>query len=256
MSETQQLPESQVLKMPLKKTRGRPRKALKTGPLDPASENSSIDLTRVPKASHPVGRPGLTRKEAALERLKVTPSKLAAVPNITAILKEIPHGRVEAFKAMQFSESPLIRKFLDRYYRIPMRDRMAVPIEAVAIAAKVDVRHLWGEIMLAMREISVNAVKTVAVAGHVKSMQTRVECAQTPEGYRDRDALDIMLGALPSRQGPTFINKFFAAKAGGDDDEKPEKEEVVDDLDYLFPEASAIQERVQNVRQKLLDSGK
>jgi hypothetical protein len=175
-----------------------------------------------------------------------------AAPKISPILREIQGGKSKALKAMRFSETECIRKFLAKYDSIVPRDREKLSIEAIALAAKLDIRHLWGEIMLAMREHSVNSVKVIAVANHPEVIKRRVEFAQLPGGFRDRDALDTMLGALPSNKGTTFINKFFASGSREDEPDKPEAPELVDDLNYLFPDASAMQERSQSSRQKLL----
>jgi hypothetical protein len=79
--------------------------------------------------------------------------------------------------------------------------------------------------------------------------------AKTPGGYRDRDKLDEMLGAIKPGQGSTFIGKYFAASTKEmPEDDEPEK--IVDDLEYMFPDSSIMQERVQPMRQKVLEAGK
>ena len=161
---------------------------------------------------------------------------------------------LEAIRSMRFASSPLIVSFLHKYDRIPDEDRDRVPLEAIALAAKIDVRHFWGELMLAIRERSVSAVKAITIASHPAVMKKRIEFAMTPGGTRDRDALDTMLGALPSPKGPTFINKVFTTKDA--DETKQEVEEFVDDLDFMFPNAEVMQEKVTPMRQRLLDEGK
>jgi hypothetical protein len=156
---------------------------------------------------------------------------------------------------MRFSEAPLIREFIAAYDSIPERDRDSLPLEVIAAAVKMDVRHLWGEIMLAVREQSVNSVKILAVTSHPDIIKSRIRFAKKEGGVRDRDALDTMLGALPSNKGTTFINKFFASGAR-DADEKPdapEPQELVDDLDFIFPDCSELQNDLQPMRQKLLE---
>lgn len=105
-----------------------------------------------------------------------------------------------------------------------------------------------------MREHSVSKVKVLAVANHPEVMRRRIEYAQLPNGYRDRDALDIMLGALPTPKNTTnFINKVFTngAKDESEEDEKPT--EVIENVeDFAFPDVSVMQERAQPMRQKLL----
>lgn len=203
-----------------------------------------------------MGKAGLTRNQAALDRLKVTPEQLAQVSDITSVLKQIPKGKTLAFAAMRFSSSPAIKNFLARYDAVPEGDRTHLPMEAIAIAAEIDPTYLLGEIMLAMREHSVTQYKLHAIAGHPEIIKSRLKFAKREGGFRDRDAVDQIMGALPSKQqGTTFINKFFAGKADepGDED-KPQTFE--DDLDVIFPDVSLMQERVQPMRQKVLETRK
>lgn len=197
------------------------------------------------------------RTRGPLARLGITVTEYVAAPKISPILREIQGGKSKALKAMRFSTSELIQKFLSKYDSIPAYDREKLSIEAIALSAGVNIPHLWGEIMLAMREHSVNSVKIIAVANHPEVVKKTIEFAQLPGGYRDREHVHTMLGALPSNKGTTFINKFFAGGSQKEDEEaNTPPPELVDDLEYIFPDASAIQERVQPMRQKLLDPGK
>ena len=135
-------------------------------------------------------------RNSPLTRIGVSLAEYQAAPKISPILREIRGGKSKALRAMRFSASPLIKSFLEKYDSIPPRDRERLSIEAIALAAKIEIPHLWGEIMLAMREHSVSAVKVIAVAAHADVMKKRVEFAQLPGGYRDRDKLDEMLGAI------------------------------------------------------------
>ncbi len=209
---------------------------------------------------HPVGRPGQNRKQAALSRIKVKPSQLQGVAPISEMLKEIPNGIKVALKAMRFSQSPMVRKFLYRWDRIPEKDRVGLPLEAVSIAAKVDPTHLLGEIMLAMREYSVSAVKLIGIAQHPEVMQKSIDSALTNEGVRDREMVHTMLGALAPKGGATFIDKFFAGRQvdpeKGDTPAPVAQAEMVDDLEFLFPGANSMQEKIQPIRNRLLGAGK
>ncbi len=153
---------------------------------------------------------------------------------------------------MRFSESDLIVRFLEKYDSVPRSDREKLSIEAIALAAKINIPHLWGEIMLAMREHSVNSVKVIAVAAHPEVMKSRVLYAQTPGGYRDRDRIDEMLGAIKPAGGNTFINRFFNVGQNEDSGEKESQEDLVEDVDFAFPDVSVMQEKVQPMRQKML----
>lgn len=227
---------------------------------DSANETSSLQPAT--KKAEPYHKEVPPRKDAALVRLGVTPEQLRDTPQISEMLREVRNGRSIAIRAMRFSQQQILTDFLVKYDSIPERDREQIPLEAIAISIGQDVRHLWGEIMLAIRESSVNAVKIIAVAAHPDVLKKRVEFAKTPGGYRDRDALDIMLGALPSPKGPTFIGKaFFGSTTPEPDDpdgaETPvqaaPQEELVSDEDFVFPDCEVMQEKVQPMR-KLLEA--
>jgi hypothetical protein len=194
-----------------------------------------------------------------LERLKVSPEQVAQAPDITAVLKDIPKGRLIAFQAMRFSDNPVIRQFLKTYDRIAESDKNYLPIEAIAIAADVEPAYLLGEILLAMREFSANSVKAIGIARHPEVMTRTIESAlEGRDGARDREMVHSMLGALPQKGGSIFIGKFFGGKsnepAEPGDTAPPERFE--DDLDVIFPDVSIMQEKVQPMRQKLLETRK
>lgn len=195
-------------------------------------------------------------RNSPLSRIGVSLSEYQAAPKISPILREIQGGKSKALRAMRFSSQPLIRTFLEKYDSIPPRDRGKLSIEAIALAAKIEIPHLWGEIMLAMREHSVSAVKVIAVAAHPDIMKARVEFAQLPGGYRDRDKLDEILGAVKPANGNTFIGRAFFGGQQPESDTDKDEPEASDDLEYMFPDASAIQERHSPIKQKALPGGK
>lgn len=213
----------------------------------------SRSLARVPKLPSPQ-----KRKTDALKRLHVTLEQLRSAPDITSILKETRGGITLAIKALRFSQNNAVKDFLKKYDSISARDRESLSIEAVAISVGVDIRMLLGEIMIAVREHSVSRVKMIAIASHPDVIKSRVRFAKEVGGYRDRDALDTMLGALPKPNAATFIDKVFFGKPETESKEADEDDddESVTDEDYIFPDASEIQERIQPMRQRLLEGEK
>jgi hypothetical protein len=214
---------------------------------DSENSKSSTNLSKVPSGKL------RRRQNEALKRLGVTRDELKAAPSINAILKETRGGKAVALEAMRFASSSAIATFLEKYDSIPTQDRARLPFEAIAIAAKVDLIQLLGEIIIAARNHSANIYKFIAVSNHPSVIKSRVEFAKLPGGYRDRDAIDTMMGALPSPKGPTFIGKVVVGK---DEEEEPGAGRFEDDLDAVFPDASLMQDRVHPMRQKLLESRK
>jgi hypothetical protein len=218
--------------------------------LESENKPSSTDLSKVPK--HPSPSLALRRKDYLLKREKVSKEALAAAPRISDILKEVRGGISLAIKSLRFSEEQTSIAFLEKWDSFGTRDQQALGIEGVALAAGLNIKHLWGEMMLAIRERSVNSVKIIAVAAHPTITKKRVEFAKTVGGFRDRDKLDEILGAIKPASGSTFIGKAFFGGARTEDEEQ--EPESVDDVNVVFPESTLMQERVQPLRQKVLEA--
>lgn len=165
---------------------------------------------------------------------------------------------------MRMSDGTISRQFLAKWDAVPERDRESLTIEVIAVAAGVDPRALLGEILLAAREYSVVKFKLRALEAHPDILERRIEFAKLPGGYRDRDAVDTILGALP-RSKTTFIDKFYAGSETAetdlpesDSEEAPAKaitqaEEMVEDENFIFPDSELMQEKIQPIRQKMLE---
>lgn len=158
--------------------------------------------------------------------------------------------------AMRFSSGDeTISTFLKKYDSLPIGDRERLPWEAIAIAAKLDLRQLAGAMMFALNEASVSTVKIIALSSHPKVMQKTIDYAMLPGGDRDRTIVHRALGFLPDPKGPTFIGKAVFGPSG----ERQEQEnrgttfDGEDDLDDLFPPATAMQEKLIPIRQLLLN---
>lgn len=162
----------------------------------------------------------------------------------------------QVLTAMRFFPDAVISTFLDKYDAVPVGDREHLPIEAIALAANVDIPHLLGSIMVALQQQAVNATKIIAMTSHPKITQARVDYGLLPFGERDRNALDVAVGFLPSPKGPTFIGKaiFGSGKNRGDDDDDDGGDGGGDgpDLDKLFPPANAMQQKLTPIRQRAL----
>lgn len=209
---------------------------------DPESLKSSV----VPKERD--------RQKEVLRRLKVTEEDLAKSPEITSFIKQLKGGKESALQAMRFSSEPNVVAFLNKHDSISAYDLERIPWEAIAISAQINIASLLGEVMLAIREYSARTVMTLAIDNHPDVMRKRIEFAQLPGGTKDRDALDTMLGALPQKQAPIFINRFFGGSlAESIKNQEPSPGKVGDDVDYIFPDCELMQEKLTPIRQKLLE---
>lgn len=168
------------------------------------------------------------------------------------------------FSAMRLADDEAITTFLSKYNSIPEGDRERLPMEAIALAANVDMNHLLGSIMIALQAQAVNTVKIIAMTSHPQITRARVKYGLMASGEKDRTALDTAMGFLPSPKGNTFINKamIFGSgrsvmdqQGGGDDDGEATVNNDNVDLERLFPPANLMQEKLIPVRQKMLPEG-
>jgi len=95
--------------------------------------------------------------------------------------------------AMYLSQDPVVQCFLAKRDSLGPWARENVCWEAIALAAGVDLEHLLGATILALREFG----KTIAITRYPEVLARRIEYAKLPGGWRDRDAIDKLLGLLP-----------------------------------------------------------
>jgi hypothetical protein len=205
------------------------------------------------------------RAELALKKLKVKPEILATAPQITPLLKtSVKGGLKAALDAMRFAtDDHEINAFLRVYDKIPVGARTKVPWEAIAIAAKVNPKHLLGAIQLAVQTHCWNRSRFIAISNHPDVMDKRVEYAKMAGGERDRTQLDISLGFLQSPKGPTFVGKQVAVYNAGGASSKDDEGNIIeagnkisnddDGFDSLFPSPNEIQDKLVPIRQRLLE---
>ena len=236
--------------------------------LEKEVDNGSLTTpkkSRKPKSLMPV--PKLQALESrtlqALKRLKVKSETLLAAPQITPLLKtSVKGGLKTALDAMRFAtDDQDISSFLKIYDKVPVGDRDRLPWEAIAIAAKVNPKHLLGAIQLAIQTHCWNRSRFIAISNHPDVTEKRVKYAKMAGGEKDRTALDIALGVLQSPKGPTFIGKQVAVFGGGGQKKDESGEDIVDaevstsdGFDDLFPSPNEIQERLVPIRQRLLEA--
>jgi hypothetical protein len=197
------------------------------------------------------------RQAEALRRMDIDGAALAKMPPISEILTEANISKSDVIKAMRFSDDDLIDKFFYAYDALPMKDRDSVPLEALILKAGVNPTHFLGSMQLAIRENAMNRTKMIAMANHPKVMEKTIEYAQLAGGYRDREHLYTMTGALPTPKGISIFQKFTNTSPTSDGAKETvvEAEIVETDANYIFPDSSRMQDKLTPIRQKQLGSG-
>lgn len=155
---------------------------------------------------------------ATIQKLGINKKDLATAPRIGEILDYAKGGSDEAIRAIRFSDNETCRAFLKVYDKASITDRRILPIEAFALLAEVDIPELLGQMILALGQHSANIIKVMLPSHHPDTVKARIEYAKTPEGYRDRDAIDKAMRLLPTPKGMTFIFGDNTVRAESDDD--------------------------------------
>lgn len=235
-------------------------------PLENENE-SSLNAKGKDKLPVPKLTDSVDRKAQALARLGVDPEELAKAPQISNLLKKAKGKLKAVMAAMRFvGDDEVVADFLSKYDSVPVGDRPYLSWEAIGLAAGVDLRHLLGSAALAITTYCGNESRLIAVTNHPSITKARVKFGKELVGAeRDRTALDMMVGALPSPKGPTFIGKAIFGSANGSDKDKDYDDKPVQatttvfdadsDLDQLFPPCNAMQEKLVPIRQKMLTEG-
>ena len=170
-------------------------------------------------------------------------------------------GGIEAaITAMRYSCDPDVEAWLDKWDNARAWDQDKIPMQGWALAAGLDVNRFLGAVVLAIRDYSVTQVKMIAISSHPDVMRARVENAKRPEGVKDREAIDLMLGALPTPKGATFITKQYISGIGGNgkntlpemveggEEEASGADTLIDadkiDVDLIFPTLGETQKRM------------
>jgi hypothetical protein len=222
-------------------TKGQAQNPSKNGSV---SENRSLSKRREPRFK------GAARKAGALRQLGVSEEQLAAQPEISSMLKPCAGGIKAALAALRFSSHPVAKAFLEKYDACSPSVRHFAPLEAIAIAAGIDLAHLLGAFFLALRKHSAMAVALIAISNHPDIVKAQVLYALKPGGWRDREMLNLALGFLPSEQSPTG----FFGKPGnnGDASAGPNADEAEANVNDIFPDPVETQKRLAPIRQKQL----
>lgn len=230
-----------------KKTSVKPEKKLSKNGLPSVTESDTSLIKRRNKRWD-----AEDRKTLALRRMEIDEAQLSKMPPISEILAEAQLSKSDVIKAMRFSEDELIDKFFYTYDALPLKDRDSVPLEALILKAGVNPTHFLGSMQLAIRENSMNRTKLIAMANHPEVMQKTVEFSKLAGGYRDREHLYTMTGALPTPKGISIFQKFTNTSPISDGAKEPvvEAEILESDINHVFPDSSRMQEKLSPIRQK------
>ena len=208
--------------------------------LSAASKNA---MTKVPKAE-------IARKDAALDRLEVSPEQVRQCPPLSATFGQ-PGIVDQAIDALRFSDDPVATSFLAVYDAIPVGDRdqllnSSLLLEAVAIKSGVNCNELLGAMIFSFRTAQAQKSGIMAMAEHPSVLRSTIWNSYLPAGVQDRKMLHEAVGFLPTPKGMSLnLNLSQAAE---------KKEESSPDVNDVFPMITDKQPGWQERRTRLLEA--
>jgi hypothetical protein len=144
------------------------------------------------------------RKASTLSKLGVSPEQIASAPQITQPLKGVKGGLKAALRAMRFSQDPVVQSFLAKRDSLGVWERENASWEAIGLAAGVDLMHLLGAALLALRKLNLLTGDMIAMSHHPNVVKKRIEFAKLPGGWRDRAVLHKLFLSIAGSDASNF----------------------------------------------------
>ena len=159
-------------------------------------------------------------KSRAYSVLGVEPNRVLSAPRIQPLIRDLVKppsyelGWRQALEALRASEIEEARQFLNRYDdpTLPLYCRKFLPIEAFAIASGMSPLILWETIVRALTRLNTYRGIALAAIAHPEIVETSIEQAKDPKGFRDREWQLKHAGFLPLPKG-NVINVQATANA-------------------------------------------
>lgn len=143
-------------------------------------------------STHEIRFTSAARKANALRKLGVSENQIANAPQITPLLKDKRRSLKPVLMAMYLSQDSVVQCFLAKRASLDVWSRENTPWEAIGLAAGIDLEHLLGAAILAVREYG----KFIATDYYPEVIKKRIEFAMLPGGWRDRDFLHRFIEEL------------------------------------------------------------
>jgi hypothetical protein len=168
-----------------------------------------------------------------LIRYKVKFRDYEICPKISDIIRECIGGRIQAYETLKFSSHPSAKTLLEFSQKINVASLMAIPIEAVILAAGVEVHVIAGALVMAARDESKMKAALITMREHPEVVKMTAEVARmkTPHASKDREMMHKAVGWLPSPKGSSVnVNVFDKSRDvdGEDEDDAVSIEGVFD----------------------------
>jgi hypothetical protein len=152
-----------------------------------------------------------TIRREAWKEIGVTEYDVSCVASITYLIRLLPQGWTDALAAIRASGSPISKKFLQFWdspkpgevgaHRFTQRHRDSLPVEAFCVAAGITPMLLWEDIVVSLTRLNAQQGAILATLNHPAIVQTSIDQALTPEGFKDRELQLKHAGFVPMPKG-------------------------------------------------------
>lgn len=191
-----------------------------------------------------------------LQRHKVGLREYELCPKISDIIHECIGGRYRALETLKFSSNPSARQLLEFSQKLPLNMMTEIPIEAICLAAKVEVATIAGALVMATRDVARMKSALITMREHPDVVQATADVAKTRDTYaaKDREMFHKAVGWLPTPKGSSVNVNVFDPHKGTDDED--DSADGVPSLEAVFDSDPKEIEAFGDRRRALLESGK
>lgn len=201
-----------------------------------------------------------------LARYKVGIREFELTPKINDIVHECIGGRFRAIETLKFSSNPSARALLEFCSKFSPDKINSLPIEALCLAAKVEVATIAGALIMASRDVwkmksALNTMRLHPQIVEETAFNATRQVLKNSEGVvtgiiagseKAQEMFHKAVGWLPTPKGSSVnVNVFDPHKSAEDDDDSE-----APSLDAVFDNDPREIENWGDSRRKLLESGK
>lgn len=190
-----------------------------------------------------------------LVRYKVGIREYELCPKINDIVHECIGGRFRAIETLKFSSNPSARVLLEFCNKFSPDKITQIPIEALCLAAKVEVATIAGALVMSARDVSKMKSALITFKEHPDVVQATADVAKTRDTFasKDREMFHKAVGWLPTPKGSSVNVNVFDPKQVSSEDED---DDGIPSLEAVFDNDTREIENWGDARRKLLEAGK
>jgi hypothetical protein len=240
----------------------KPKQSTATSPLNQDDSKQLSPQLNVPVTEMTIPAPhdGLTKSDRDtqkfLARYKVGKRQWETCPKISDIIQRAIGGRNQAIEKLKFSKNADAVKLMEFCEKLAWSTREKIPIEALCLAAGVDITTIAGALVLAARDTSRLESTLITLEKHPDVVRATAFYAGLADNSKDREMFHkaAAVGWLPQPKGSSINVNVFDPKQHHTEDE--DEIDGIPTIEGVFDSDPMEIENWGENRRRLLEAGK